>query len=116
MYHTKGAIDRHDSAIIVEGQVDCISCHAHGFFNTVALTGSELTTYQVFLLKKMASKVYLLLDNDEPGEKAARKIINNYSNEIEIKNINLPNGFGDVHEYLSESEDLSVFDQCTPVT
>jgi DNA primase len=116
LYHTKGAIDRYDSAIIVEGQVDCISCHAHGFFNTVALTGSELTTYQVFLLKKMASKMYLLLDNDVAGQVAASKIINKYSDYIEIERINLPSGFKDVDEYLSVSGDISIFDKCMSVT
>ena len=31
LYHTKDTIEQNGCAIIVEGQIDCISCHAHGF-------------------------------------------------------------------------------------
>lgn len=106
------AMDRSDSAIVVEGQIDCITCHAHGIFNTVALTGSGLSNYQVFSLKKRVNKIYLLLDQDEPGQKATHNIINNFSEFIDISVLTLPEGFKDVDDYLRTSPVCSIFDQC----
>ena len=112
LYHTKDAIERNGCAIIVEGQIDCINCHANGFFNTVALTCSELTPYQLYTLKKMTNKIYLLLDNDDAGRKATEKAIRRYSNFIEIETLKLPELYNDVDEYLRESARYDIFDVC----
>ena len=112
LYHTKDAIERNGCAIVVEGQIDCISCHANGFFNTVALTCSELTLYQVYTLKKMTDKIFLLLDNDEAGHKAADKAINKYSQFIKIETLALPDLYNDVDDYLRESAQHDIFDVC----
>lgn len=112
LYHTRDAIERNGSAIVVEGQIDCISCHANGFFNTVALTCSELTLYQLYTLKKMTNKIFLLLDNDEAGHKAAAKTINRFSKFIEIEKLTLPDLYNDVDDYLRESARHDIFDVC----
>lgn len=112
LYHTKDAIERNGSVIVVEGQIDCISCHAHGFFNTVALTCSELTLYQLYTLKKMTDKIFLLLDNDEAGHKAAAKAISRYSKFIEIEKLTLPDLYNDVDDYLRASAQHDIFDVC----
>ena len=104
------AITQNNCAIIVEGQLDCISCHANGIFNVVAMTGGGLSVYQMYLLKKMTNRIYLLLDNDEAGQKAKNKIIQNYSKDIEIFIIELPPTFKDVDNYLRESNYLNIFD------
>ena len=113
--YAKGAIERSNSAIIVEGQIDCINCHANGFHNVVALTGSGLSDYQVYLLKKMAKTIYLLLDNDKAGQKAKSRIISNFSQDIEIKEVEVPNNFEDVDKYLKTSATYDIFDQCRTV-
>lgn len=115
LYHAKNTIDLKDSIIIVEGQIDCIMCQAQGIFNVVALTGSSLSDYQVYLIKKMTQNVYLLLDNDLAGKNASEKIINNYSQELNIKKLELPNKFKDVDEYLKLSASYDLFDQCRTV-
>jgi len=113
--YAKGAIERSNSAIIVEGQIDCISCHANGFHNVVALTGSGLSDYQVYLLKKMAKTIYLLLDNDKAGQKAKSRIISNFSKDLDIKEVEVPPNFEDVDKYLKSSPTYDIFDQCRTV-
>jgi len=112
LYHTKDAIERNGSVIVVEGQIDCISCHANGFFNTVALTCSELTLYQLYTLKKMTNKIYLLLDNDEAGRKATAKAISRFSRYIEIEKLTLPDSYNDVDDYLRGSAQHDIFNVC----
>lgn len=104
----KSSIRKTGIALIVEGQLDCISCHAHGFHNAVALGGSSLSYYQLYLLKKHGAKeIWLCLDNDAAGKSGQDKIIRNYSSYITIKKISLPNQYKDVDEYLRKSEDTS---------
>lgn len=102
------AIENKNGVIVVEGQIDCISCHSKGFKNTVALTGSDLTMHQVFLLKRKTNNIYLLLDNDEAGQKATAKIIKNYSQFINISALKLPDEYGDIDEYLKESNEYDL--------
>jgi len=112
LYETKDAIERNGSVIVVEGQIDCINCHAHGFFNTVALTCSELSLYQLYALKKMTNKIYLLLDNDEAGQRATSKTIKRFSSSIEIEKLTLPELYNDVDDYLRDSAQYDIFDVC----
>ena len=105
---SKSAIEAHDGVIIVEGQIDCIKCHANGFLNTVALTGSDLTMQQVFLLKRKTNNFNLLLDNDTAGKKAIEKILRNYSAVANIRVVDLPAQYNDVDDYLTRSETRSV--------
>lgn len=106
----KKSIRKTGIAIIVEGQLDCISCHAHGFHNAVALGGTSLGYYQLYLLKKYGAKeVWLALDNDDAGKSGQDKIARKYSGYIDIKKVSLPVQYKDVDEYLRKSEDTSAF-------
>jgi DNA primase len=107
LYHAKKSIRKLQKVILVEGQIDCISCHAHGLHNTVALGGSSMSDYQLFLLMKYGGnnlKLLLLLDNDEAGKKAENKIKNKYSKYVNIEKINLPPEYKDVDEYLRTNQ------------
>ena len=61
-----------DYVILVEAYIDCIAMHQHGFTNTVALCGTSLSDPS--LLARYTHNVWLALDPDEPGQKAAEKI------------------------------------------
>lgn len=61
----------HREAIICEGQIDVIRCHACGFPTAVASEGTAFTKDHVTLLKKTADSVTLLFDADAAGKKAA---------------------------------------------
>jgi len=58
-------------AIICEGQIDVIRCHACGFETAVASQGTAFTSEHVALLKKYADSVVLVFDGDSAGCTAA---------------------------------------------
>ena len=89
----KNAIRKEDLAIVVEGQMDAISCHQHGFNNVVASSGTALTTEQVALIKRFTNNVALAFDMDKAGQMAAdRGIKEVLAQELNLKVIILPNG------------------------
>lgn len=58
------------TAVIVEGYMDVIAAHQHGFVNVVASMGTALTERQVLQLTDRSNKFVLALDPDEAGEGA----------------------------------------------
>lgn len=89
----KAAIRAQDLAIVVEGQMDAITCHQHGFKNVVASSGTALTTEQVALIKRFTKNIALLFDMDKAGQLAAdRGIREALAQEMNIKIIILASG------------------------
>lgn len=64
-------IRREGRAVIVEGYMDVIAAHQHGFDNVVASMGTALTERQVRLLRRSAGEIVLALDADAAGRDAA---------------------------------------------
>lgn len=64
------AIRAQDQAVIVEGYLDVIALHQHGFTNAVSPMGTALTEMQLRLLKRLTRRIILALDADAAGEKA----------------------------------------------
>jgi len=58
-------------AILCEGQIDVIRCHASGFDTAVAAQGTAFTEEHAQLLKRYADSVLLAYDGDAAGRKAA---------------------------------------------
>lgn len=58
-------------AIVCEGQIDVIRCHAHGFDRAVASQGTSFTKEHVQILQKVADAAVLVFDGDAAGRKAA---------------------------------------------
>jgi DNA primase len=58
-------------AVIVEGYMDAIAAHQHGFDNVVASMGTALTERQVRLLRGTTNQIVLALDADAAGRDAA---------------------------------------------
>jgi len=67
------AIRQHDAIVIVEGYVDVIALHQHGFRNVVAPLGTALTADHVQIIKKLTKNIYLALDADSAGIRATLK-------------------------------------------
>lgn len=61
----------HREAIICEGQIDVIRCHACGFDRAVASQGTAFTEEHAKLLKRYADSAVLVFDQDPAGQKAA---------------------------------------------
>lgn len=89
----KEEIRKSDSAIVVEGQMDAIACHNHGFTNVVASSGTALTAEQVVLIKRFTNNVALAFDMDAAGQTAAdRGIKEVLAQSMNVKVITLPQG------------------------
>jgi len=89
----KQAIRQTDLAIVVEGQMDAIACHNHGFKNVVASSGTALTTEQVSLIKRFTNNLALAFDMDDAGQMAAdRGIKEALAQEMNLQVVTLPQG------------------------
>ena len=66
---------KRDLALVVEGNIDVIQLHQHGFDHSVAPMGTALTPRQVQLLRRFASKVIAVFDGDAAGQAAALKAV-----------------------------------------
>jgi DNA primase len=63
-------IRRDGRAVIVEGYMDAIAAHQHGFDSVIAQMGTALTERQVRIVKKLANEIVLALDADAAGSQA----------------------------------------------
>jgi DNA primase len=89
----KQEIKSQGGAIVVEGQMDCISSHQAGFKNTVASSGTAFTAEQLKLLKRYSNNLSLAFDMDSAGQLAAdRGIREAFAAEMNIKVITIPEG------------------------
>ncbi len=59
--------------IVVEGHLDVIAMHEHGFFESVAVMGTALTPYHANAISKYCANVVLLFDSDQAGQLAIKK-------------------------------------------
>lgn len=70
---TKEEIKKENTAVVVEGELDAISCFQVGIKNVVAIKGSALTEAQARLLKRFCENLVLSLDSDSAGDMASRR-------------------------------------------
>ncbi len=66
----KAAFKEKNLAVIVEGYMDAIMAHQHGFHNVVASLGTSITEKQIGLLGRWTSNLALALDADAAGDAA----------------------------------------------
>jgi DNA primase len=64
------SIKKEGTIVIVEGYMDVIRAHKHGYTNVVASMGTALTRNQVEQIKVMADNVVMGLDSDAAGQQA----------------------------------------------
>jgi DNA primase len=69
----KQEIKKKNCVIIVEGQMDVITSHQAGFINTVASSGTAITSEQVRLLERFTDNIIFALDADSAGQDAIDK-------------------------------------------
>ena len=71
IYFAKNEISRLDNCILVEGYADVLSMHQAGIENTVASSGTSLTTEQIRMISRYTKNVTMLYDGDNAGIHAA---------------------------------------------
>src|SRR5436190_3256401 len=92
--HAKEAIRKLDYAILVEGQMDCISVFAAGFQNVIASSGTAFTELQAKLLGRFSKNVVVNFDPDTAGAKATERTLGLLvEEEFQIKVLTLESGF-----------------------
>jgi DNA primase len=90
----KEAIRKLDYAILVEGQMDCISVFAAGFHNVIASSGTAFTELQAKLLGRFAKNVVVNFDPDTAGAKATERTLGLLvEEEFQVKVLTLELGF-----------------------
>jgi DNA primase len=71
-YHlAKSHIHESREACMVEGYMDVISLHQHGFQNVVATLGTAMTVMHWKSLERLTDRLHLLFDADSAGVRAA---------------------------------------------
>jgi len=71
----KSAIRQAGYALLVEGQMDCISLYLRGIQHVIATSGTAFTEQQVAILKRHTQNVVVNFDPDAAGANAAEKSI-----------------------------------------
>jgi DNA primase len=90
----KEAIRKLDYAILVEGQMDCISVYAAGFHNVIASSGTAFTEIQAKLLGRFSKNAVVNFDPDTAGAKATERTLSLLvEEEFQIKVPTLEQGF-----------------------
>jgi DNA primase len=101
LFEAKASIRRVDEAVVVEGQMDCITAHQAGFDNTVATSGTAMTEDHLRLIGRLTKNIKFCFDSDSAGIAALRR-----AGEIamamgfRIKVINLPKDAKDPDELI----------------
>ena len=87
-------IKKFDYAILVEGQMDCISVYAAGFHNVIASSGTAFTELQAKLLGRFSKNAVVNFDPDTAGAKATERTLGLLvEEEFTIKVLTLEQGF-----------------------
>jgi DNA primase len=86
-------IRENNFAVLVEGQMDCISAYLAGITNVLATSGTAFTEAQVRLLSRYTTRVIVNFDPDQAGANAAEKSIALLTEEgFEVKIVTLEGG------------------------
>jgi DNA primase len=87
------AIRQQDFALLVEGQMDCITAYMAGIQNVLATSGTAFTEMQVRLLSRYTKRLFVNFDPDAAGANAAEKSIALLTEEdFEVKVVTLEAG------------------------
>ncbi len=80
-------------ALVCEGQIDVIRCHACGFTTAIASQGTAFTDEHVSIVKRYADTADLLFDGDKAGVKAALRTLGLFlAQGIPVRIATLPEG------------------------
>ena len=96
------SIRQQDFALLVEGQMDCITAYMAGIQNVLATSGTAFTEMQVRLLSRYTKRLFINFDPDAAGANAAEKSIALLTEEgFEVKVVTLEAGL-DPDRYIRE--------------
>lgn len=96
-----------DTLILVEGILDAMWLHKHGYTNAQSILGNGLTYEQADLLKNNYEfdTIILAFDKDKGGETAIEIAKKRLGSDYKYKTVNYPTGVKDVQEMTKEQLD-----------
>jgi DNA primase len=98
----KADMRKNDFAVLVEGQMDCISVYMAGIHNVLAISGTAFTEMQVRQIARFTKRVIVNFDPDTAGATAAEKSIALLTEEdFDVKLVTLEGGL-DPDRYIRE--------------
>lgn len=93
IFFAKKSIVQQNRCYLVEGYLDVISFHQKGIENTVASSGTSLTTEQIRLIRRLTPNVTIIYDGDAAGIKASLRGIDLVLEEgLNVRVVSLPEG------------------------
>jgi len=105
----KQEILKQDSVYICEGQFDVIKAHEFGLSNCVALGNSNMTMEQFLLVTRYTDNIFMLLDNDEAGDKGFQRAFDKFKKHCNIQRCRVPSEHHDLDEYISSIQSKEDF-------
>lgn len=112
IHQAKPEMVKADNCYLVEGYTDVISLHQAGIANTVAASGTSLTSEQVQLVRRYTNNITILFDGDPAGIKASfRGIDLILAENMSVRVVMLPeehdpDSFARAHSYTELKEYL----------
>ncbi len=89
----KQEIRAKNQVVVTEGQMDCVMSHQAGVKNTIAVSGTALTSQQLKTLKRLCETLVSSFDTDAAGESATKRSLALASQfEFECKVAVIPSG------------------------
>jgi len=90
----KESIREAQEIILVEGYTDFLALYQAGITNLAAPLGTSLTSDQIYLAKKYATKLVVSFDGDTAGIKAASRAVSlGFEKGMQTNILKLPDGF-----------------------
>jgi len=71
----KNEIRKRNQVLLVEGYLDVITLHSHGFAQAVAPLGTALTSSHAKTLQRQGAEIILLFDGDTAGQEASLRAL-----------------------------------------
>ncbi len=90
----KRAIRAKDQVVLVEGYMDVISAHQHGFRNVVAAMGTSITPQQIKILSRYSRNFVFALDADAAGARATWRGVQMVQETLSARGVLTPTSRG----------------------
>ncbi len=89
----KNEIRATNQVIVVEGYMDCLMSHQAGVKNTIAVSGTSLTSEQLQSLRRLCETIISSFDTDAAGESATKRSLALAAQfDFERKIVTIPSG------------------------